>query len=116
MLLSAGKMKDRVLLHYRKAYRLNATVVAGDNRSYAVLLALLPCLWQQERYGSQQPRLERQLLVFLVELGCQRLQLELQFGWCQSREQQQPVQRLLCSGCPELANTRKTDDDGDEYY
>ena len=32
-------MKDCVLLHCQKTYRLNAMVVAGDNRSYAVLLA-----------------------------------------------------------------------------
>ena len=64
---------------------------------------ILPSLWQQERDEPEQPRLERQLLVILVELADQRLQLELQFGWCQSREQQQPVQRLLCSGSPELA-------------
>ena len=80
------------------------TVVAGDNRSHAVSLAhLLPSFWQQERDEPEQPRFERQLLVILVELADQRLQLELQFWWCQSREQQQPVQRLLRSGSPALA-------------
>ena len=64
---------------------------------------ILPSLWQQERDEPEQSRFERQLLVILVELADQRLQLELQFGWCQSREQQQPVQRLLSSGSPALA-------------
>lgn len=58
------------------------TVVSGDNRSHAVLLArLFPSLWQQERDWLEQQGLERQLLVILVELADQRLQLELQFGW-----------------------------------
>ena len=51
----------------------------GDSRPLRFLLAhLLPRLWQQERDESEQQRLERQLLVFLVELVSQRLQLELQ--------------------------------------
>lgn len=58
---------------------------------------VLPRCGQRQQYQSQQCGLQRQLLVKFSQYGQyrQRVQLELQFGQCQSAEQQQPLQRLL---------------------
>ena len=56
--------------------------------------ALLLLLRQRQWPLVEQPRLERQLLVFDVEQRAQRPQSELQLGRSEPAEQQQSVQRV----------------------
>lgn len=48
----------------------------GGNRLVGYFL---PREWQLQWYFAQQPRFERQLLEFVIHIGDERIQLELQF-------------------------------------
>ena len=96
--MEAGKSQGYPMARRWMFFRV---VVKGCSRH-----ALLCLLWQRDRSFVEQSRVQWLLLVFVVQLCTQCSQLELQFGWCQSAEQQQSVQRVR--GASSSAYTSKS--------
>ena len=92
---SASWIPQHQSYRWQPTHNINSTQPSGS-----VLLLLGQRQWPH----VEQQRVERQLLVFDVELSPQRTEPELQLRRSKSAEQQQSVQRVRLEACAALIN------------